>query len=417
MRRIPFPGGTYVDAWPDGSYVVLFQGSHYATHLGRVEFPYAWNQGPINVRCTPAGGFRFVGLGYDKNDRLWEWRVGDGWRHIDGKTSGRVVYSREGNIQDFLPAGYQFLSDTGEPIPRLTTYTPRHGISEWTETGGLLIGQGHEGGGIKVYDLARGTRHVLDTGHLWFCNVNRQGESVAISYWGEGKATIVQATLADLRALPLDAPPMVVPPPVDPVEPPMPTLPDPPARKGIVNREWARQPADGTPEGNLAFCRRVARGLRTEDPRWGLNWKRGKVGSPSTDIIAYRWGPEDTDARIVDILSHADDPAKIGPAWHLHSVEKAGTVRWYWEEQPDTEPDKPPPDDEVESPWVAVKELRAEIAALREQFADLQREVQWLRDDANIAEATAVDAQERVKRLTLAVNKRWGFVTDVELKP
>lgn len=120
---------------------------------------------------------------------------------------------------------------------------------------------------------------------------------------------------------------------VEPPEPPQPPtgdLPEPPNGFWAVEAEWAIAPPDGSHDSNLDFCRRVAQRLvAAGDPRWGLNWKRGVVGDPSVDIVAYRWGPTDADARIVDILYAAEDPTQHAPTWSVHSVEDAGRVLWY----------------------------------------------------------------------------------------
>jgi hypothetical protein len=46
--------------------------------------------------------------------------------------------------------------------------------------------------------------------------------------------------------------------------------------------------------------------LRTYDTRWGYNGKRGNVGDPSKDVIAYHYGggPDEgsTDVYIIDII-------------------------------------------------------------------------------------------------------------------
>jgi hypothetical protein len=39
------------------------------------------------------------------------------------------------------------------------------------------------------------------------------------------------------------------------------------------------------------FMDRVIDALRLEDTRWGYNWKRGRVGDPSLDVIVYHYGP------------------------------------------------------------------------------------------------------------------------------
>jgi hypothetical protein len=57
--------------------------------------------------------------------------------------------------------------------------------------------------------------------------------------------------------------------------------------------------------------------LRTHDTRWGYNWKRGNVGDPSKDAIAYHWGrgPDEgsTEVYIIDIIvGHCSPGASAG---------------------------------------------------------------------------------------------------------
>ncbi len=47
-----------------------------------------------------------------------------------------------------------------------------------------------------------------------------------------------------------------------------------------------------TAGGNNAWLFRLVQRLRTEDTRWGLNWKRGRIGDMSQDIVTYNWGSE-----------------------------------------------------------------------------------------------------------------------------
>lgn len=128
-----------------------------------------------------------------------------------------------------------------------------------------------------------------------------------------------------------------------PVDSPVPSvpgdLPEPPDGFWAVEAEWSIQPPDGTHDGNLAFCRRVGLRLRLSgELRWGLNWKRGVEDDPSVDIVAFRWGPTDGDARIVDIIGASDQSTlpdgspnpDFRPIWHVHTVEEAGVVKWYW---------------------------------------------------------------------------------------
>lgn len=55
--------------------------------------------------------------------------------------------------------------------------------------------------------------------------------------------------------------------------------------------------------GNNTWLFRLVQRLRQEDTRWGLNWKRGRYGDLSQDIISYNWGSEaDEGTRNIYIL-------------------------------------------------------------------------------------------------------------------
>jgi hypothetical protein len=43
--------------------------------------------------------------------------------------------------------------------------------------------------------------------------------------------------------------------------------------------------------GNNEFLFELVRRLRRTDRRWGLNWKRGRIGDMSQDVVNYFWGP------------------------------------------------------------------------------------------------------------------------------
>lgn len=71
--------------------------------------------------------------------------------------------------------------------------------------------------------------------------------------------------------------------------------------------------------GNNEFLFEVVRRLRRMDPRWGLNWKRGRVGDMSQDVVDYYRGPGaategSTDVYIIDIIGgHCGGTPS--PAW------------------------------------------------------------------------------------------------------
>jgi hypothetical protein len=66
------------------------------------------------------------------------------------------------------------------------------------------------------------------------------------------------------------------------------------------------------------FMDRVIDALRLEDTRWGYNWKRGRVGDPSLDVIVYNYsaGPDEGNPNVygVDILLGHCGPSPT-PAW------------------------------------------------------------------------------------------------------
>ena len=55
--------------------------------------------------------------------------------------------------------------------------------------------------------------------------------------------------------------------------------------------------------GNNTWLFRLVQRLRQEDTRWGLNWKRSRVGDMSQDAITYNYGPEaDEGTRYVHVV-------------------------------------------------------------------------------------------------------------------
>ena len=59
--------------------------------------------------------------------------------------------------------------------------------------------------------------------------------------------------------------------------------------------------------GSFEFLDRVVDRLREYDTRWGYNWKRGNVGDPSLDAVAWHHGPGpdegSPDVHVIDIIS------------------------------------------------------------------------------------------------------------------
>jgi hypothetical protein len=79
---------------------------------------------------------------------------------------------------------------------------------------------------------------------------------------------------------------------------------------------------------------RVVGRLRQHDTRWGYNWKRGRVGDPSYDVVDYHYsaGPDEgsTDVYIIDVIGGHCGPSP-SPSWldQTDATYQAGTIgRW-----------------------------------------------------------------------------------------
>jgi hypothetical protein len=86
--------------------------------------------------------------------------------------------------------------------------------------------------------------------------------------------------------------------------------------------------------GTWEFMDRLVDRLRQVDTRWGYNWKRGTLGDPSMDVVAYNYGAGrdegTTDVYIVDVIvGHCGDHP--GPSWFDQTdATKAGGSLGRW---------------------------------------------------------------------------------------
>jgi hypothetical protein len=87
--------------------------------------------------------------------------------------------------------------------------------------------------------------------------------------------------------------------------------------------------------GNNEFLFEVVRRLRRMDPRWGLNWKRGRVGDMSQDVVDYYRGPGapvegSTDVYIIDMIGgHCGDSPSAAWTDVTEATAMGGTIgRW-----------------------------------------------------------------------------------------
>lgn len=86
--------------------------------------------------------------------------------------------------------------------------------------------------------------------------------------------------------------------------------------------------------GNHEWLLRLVFQLRQIDTRWGFNWKRGRIGDLSEDVVTYHFGSgadeNSTNVYIIDVIGgHCG--GNPGPNWQdqTEATRRAGTIgRW-----------------------------------------------------------------------------------------
>lgn len=229
MTRQFFAGALYVDALPTGERVLSYVG-RCDTHLVTLSPLPDGEDWLMFVRCTNVGGFKFAGRDHLSDD-AHEWTA-TGWRVIPPPVCGNspLIYDLSGAlvVSDCSAGsqGYRYVDASGRIWSGDETYGSTFGLSEWSAYGGLYIGQGHDGGGVLVWDGT--TLRVLETGDCRFVRVHGLGDVVAISFIKPDGAVIFLSTVEELRALP---PVVAAPPAPAPIPQPLPTPPPAPTPK------------------------------------------------------------------------------------------------------------------------------------------------------------------------------------------
>jgi hypothetical protein len=269
--------------------------------------------------------------------------------------------------------GYRYVkADDGRIITGDMTYGSPFGLSEWSEYASLYIGQGHSGGGNRVWDgLAL---REIEAGDCRFIRVRGSHERVADSFWKPGAgAVILQTSVSELRALPiLDAP---VPNPGTPPPAPPPTPePNPVANRNVPNhidtvRAVLRELVhiDPSKDGERgAITTEVARRLNHDNPTAGEWGRKDRDRDPannnnSDDALTLRYG---TSFAIVDILRGLDpgkpreDYANWDTDGRLFEDGENGYFRSVGRTTPPAplpEPEPPPPAGDLEARVAAIE--------------------------------------------------------------
>lgn len=235
MKHLAIPGGWYTHALPGGEYASLvFDGI--VTHLGKIAQPLndlGQPDGPLFIDITTVDGFHIAGKG--GNSFITHERLPDGtWlRHGDACGNYSVIYDLKGvlHISDCSigTQGWRYVALDGVLVTGDQTTGHPAGLSEWTDLGGIILGQGNGpgaiDGGVKV--LAGGVLRVLATGACYDIKARRVSDFFSLSFYDVAHdgltAHIYWGTVDELAALP---PVVITPPPPKPI--PVPPPPPPP---------------------------------------------------------------------------------------------------------------------------------------------------------------------------------------------
>jgi hypothetical protein len=375
MKHLPIPGGWYTHALPSGEYASLVADG-IVTHLGKIAQPLndaGQPDGPLFLDITTVGGFHLAGKG--ANSFITHERLPDGtWlRHGDACGNYSVIYDLQGvlHISDCSigTQGWRYVALDGTLVTGDQTTGHPAGLSEWTDLGGILLGQGNGpgaiDGGVKVW--AGGLLRVLATGACYDIKARRVGDTFALSFYDVARdgltAHIFWGTVDELVALP----PVVVPPPPDPKPDPKPDPspePEPVSLQAPNQIEAVRKAMREHPEINTRderqrgdvldyVCWALGRGV------WGRKSRNPQGTDLNTDGLTFK--RSDGLFEIYDVISGTDGSA----TWEGYGPFRQGE-NGYWVPARDpvgdipAPPDPPPPSDD------SLEKLRAQVEAMNQ---------------------------------------------------
>lgn len=437
IRRVEYPGGVYPDALPGGEFVVGTPQPRgfLQTHLGPIAPPAGEASFLMFNRITVAGGFKIASKSHS-SDVTWLYENG-AWRD-----SGRPSHGVQGHgfddagrfytvrgLADQESQGLRYYSpddygpdsnwDVTNETPGWVTGSPSYNpfsafahrlrvtrLYEWTHRGGIIVGQGEEGGAVIQY---RGQHYLLEPGDTRFIQFHRAGDtlSVAISKLRERSAVLIWLHTDDIERLPrytftTPEEPKVEEPKVEPA-PQEPNLPADVCATLHEERAKLPTPLDGVQLGEM--LNRVAWRHRAQG--WGLSGKNfgTHVDSPAGKI-AHDVLHRNTDNRIWDVLVAAGEASTptCGPALGVQTdpqrpwvapVDPGGT------EEPKEDPKEPLPSGDIDALIDLLVEIEARLT-VAEAKAEA-RHAQLLEAIANIPKAQVSD--DKIDELIESINQ------------
>ncbi len=236
MKTDRFPGATYVDARLDGQVAVLFpeptvQGNFVKQPFMQLRDRQIMLPNQLNIQTNPLGDlplyhrvprdgdFRIAAQVADRDPAkpgkgTWEWTPELGWVMVDPYSYGvNATIYRGPTLYISNPGwgsqGFRYwdhLSLSSEVIRGdwtvndQTSWAVEHhvtGLYEWTQLGGITVGQGANGGCIAVIN---GNRYLIEPGAPSFIRFDSDGENCVVSIvkLQEGQSVIKWFTRTEL---------------------------------------------------------------------------------------------------------------------------------------------------------------------------------------------------------------------------
>jgi hypothetical protein len=186
-----------------------------------------------------------------------------------------------------------------------------------------------------------------------------------------------------------------------------------PNRKSVVQQVSDEDPArfrrahTGQP-GDDDWIRAVAARLHAEDPRWGLNGKRGDPNVLSLDVVTFRIGPTDRHVEAFDICGACGggNPSVVwNDITNYSTIGQPGTAIWVKPDGvpvPGPEPEPGPGPTPVPAPC-DLGPVLAELRTLRERIEQVGAIASNARD-------AAASAAHDAKELNAARHAGWPAV-------
>jgi hypothetical protein len=189
-----------------------------------------------------------------------------------------------------------------------------------------------------------------------------------------------------------------------------------PNRKSVVQAVSDADPArfrrahTGQP-GEDDWIKAVAAALHAEDPRWGLNGKRGDPNVLSLDVVTFRVGPTDRHVEAFDICGACGggNPSVVwNDITNYATMGQPGTAIWV---KPEGVPVPVPTPAPVPVPQPPSNQPVLEaIAALGVSLAEIHNRLTVLETVAGDIGAKATSAAHDAKELNAARHAGWPAV-------